>query len=165
MKLLRIGVLGIFVGLIATLLLAGCTTTTPTEMVYPKPTNYVVDEADVISEDLEISLNSNLADFKDTAEIAVVTVKTTQPLDEKQYAINLAREWGVGSAEKDNGVLFLIVTEDRKVRIETGRGTEGVITDAEAGRILDNSVVPYLKNNDWEGGITSGILAIMEGAK
>lgn len=163
MKILKALSLG-FTVLLVSVVLAGCTVEAPT-VTYPKPTNYVVDEAGVISDDLEVSLNKNLADFKDTAEIAVVTVKTTQPLDEKEYAINLAREWGIGSAEKDNGVLFLIVTEDRRVRIETGRGTEGVITDAEAGRILDKSVVPYLKNNDWEGGIKSGVTAIMEGVK
>lgn len=163
MKILKALSLGLTV-LLVSVVLAGCTVETP-EVFYPKPTNYVVDTSDVISEDLEISLNKNLADFKDTAEIAVVTVKTTQPLDEKEYAINLAREWGIGSAEKDNGVLFLIVTEDRKVRIETGRGTEGVITDAEAGRILDKAVVPHLKNNDWESGIKNGVTAIMEGVK
>lgn len=150
--------LGIFV-----FLFSACTVETP--MVhYPEPTNYVVDDSGVISDDLEASLNKNLAEFKGTAEIAVVTVKTTQPLDEKQYAINLARKWGIGDAEKDNGVLFLIVTEDRKLRIETGRGTEGVISDAEAGRILD-TVVPHLKENDWDAGIAQGVLGIMEGVQ
>lgn len=163
MKIIKALSIG-FTVLLVSVLLAGCTTTTQ-EITYPKPTNFVVDESDVISDELEVSLNKNLSDFRDTAEIAVVTVKTTQPLDEKQYAINLAREWGIGSAEKDNGVLFLIVTEDRKVRIETGRGTEGVLSDAEAGRILDNNVVPFLRDNDWEGGIKSGITAIMEGVK
>lgn len=146
-------------------LFSACTMVEPSPINYPKATNYVVDTSNVISDDLEISLDKNLADFKDTAQIAVVTVPTTYPLDEKQYAINLAREWGIGDAEKDNGVLFLIVTDDRRVRIETGRGVEGVITDSEAGRILDKSVIPFLKNNDWEGGIKSGITAIMEGVK
>lgn len=163
--------LGIIV-LLTSVVLSGCTIeatresrVVQKEAIYPSPTNYVVDTSEVISEDLEISLNKNLEEFKNTAEIAVVTVPTTYPLDEKQYAINLARQWGIGSAEKDNGILFLIVTEDRKVRIETGRGNEGIMTDAEAGRILDTAVVPSLRNNDWEDGIKKGVIAIMEGLK
>ena len=161
---------GLLLGLVVVgtaVLFSACTSTSAPkkEAYFPEPSNYVVDSAGVIGEDLEVSLNKNLKEFDKTAQIAVVTVKTTQPLDEKQYAIELARKWGVGSAEKDNGVLFLIVTEDRKLRIETGRGAEGVITDSEAGRILDQYVVPSLKAGNWEEGIKNGVTAIIEEAK
>lgn len=152
---------------VAAFLLAGCDVleTTQQAVTFPEPTNYVVDVSDVLSASAEAKLNQTLKDFDKTAQIAVVTVKTTQPLEYTDYALQLARKWGIGSKEKNNGVLFLIVTGDRKVRIETGRGAEGNITDSEAGRILDQAVVPSLKTGNWEEGITKGVDAIMKEAK
>lgn len=130
------------------------------DVYYPEPTGFVVDTSDVINNDIENQINQEAEAFKGSAEIAVVTIKTTQPLDEAQYAINLATKWGVGDKQKDNGVLLLIVTEDRKVRIEVGTGLEGEITDSEAGRILDNIVVPALKAGDWSKASLEGFHAI-----
>ncbi len=146
--------------------LAGCTVEQEfqprAEAVYPSTRSYVVDEADVLSEEKEKELFEKLKNFDATAQIAVVTVKTTAPLDEKEYAVNLAQKWGIGDKEEDNGVLFLIVTDDRKLRIEVGQGLEDDITDGRAGMILDRHVVPELKNNNWEAGITKGVDAIIE---
>lgn len=135
------------------------------ELYYPNPTNYVVDTAGVIGDEVEAELNTKLASISSKAEIAVVTVKTTQPLGEASYAINLANKWGVGDKQKDNGILFLIVTEDRKLRIEVGSGAEAFMNDAKAGRILDTYVVPELKNNNWEKGIINGTEAIIKEVK
>ncbi len=129
---------------------------------FPTPDSYVVDRSDVLSESTENGLFQKLKAFDDKAQIAVVTVKTTGSMDEKQYAIKLAEQWKVGHAGKDNGIIFLIVTGDRKLRIEVGRGLEGSLNDAKAGRILDEHVVPDLKSNNWEAGITKGVDAIMK---
>lgn len=133
-----------------------------TEMVLPEATGYVVDESGILKPGTKTIIEEQLKALDSVAQVAVVTVKTTQPLDEKQYAIKLAEKWKVGYEGKDNGIIFLIVTEDRKVRIEVGRGLEGVINDAKAGKILDTAVVAFLKKNDWEGGILSGVTAISQ---
>ena len=132
-------------------------------LFYPEPTNHVVDSADVISDEVETQLNNKLAEAP--TEVAVVTVKTTQPLDEASYAIELANKWGIGDKDKDDGILFLIVTEDRKLRIEVGSGAEAFMNDAKAGRILNTYVVPELKNNNWEKGIINGTDAILKEVK
>ena len=75
---------------------------------------------------------------------------------------NLLDLIGIGSKSKDNGVLLLVSTGDREVRIEVGDGLQGRITDGKAGRILDNYIVPYLKNNDWDNGIKNGFNTILE---
>lgn len=134
--------------------------TTKTEMVLPEATGYVIDQSGVLNADIKAKIESTLKTLDQTAQVAVVTVKTTQPWDEKQYAIKLAEKWKPGYKGKDNGIIFLVVTDDRKVRIEVGRGLEGVITDARVGQILDDSVVPFLRNNDWNGGIMSGVEAL-----
>ena len=146
--------------------LSGCTTgeITPeaASIEIPSPQNYVIDQSEVIDDGTEQALIDKLKDFDLKAQIAVVTIPTTGYLDERQYAIRLGEEWGVGHDGVDNGIIFLIVTEDRKVRIEVGRGLEGDLTDAEAGRILDQHVVPALKSGDWEKGIVDGVDAMIE---
>ena len=131
-------------------------------VTFPNPTSYVVDQSDVLSESTENALFQKLKEFDGKAQIAVVTIKTTGSMSEEEYAIKLAEQWKVGHAGKDNGIIFLIVTGDRKLRIEVGRGLEGVMNDAKAGRILDDYVVPELKKNNWEKGIIDGVDAIIK---
>jgi len=76
--------------------------------------------------------------------------------------LNLLDLIGIGDKSKDNGVLLLVSTGDREIRIEVGDGLQGRITDGKTGRILDNYVVPYLKNDDWDNGIKNGFNAILE---
>lgn len=151
--------------LFAIILVSGCTMPESPTIHYPSPSGYVVDEAGVLSETTKGRLNEDLKAFDKQAQIAVVTVKTTQPLSIDEYSINLATQWGIGQAGKDNGILFIVATEDRKVKIEVGYGLEGTINDAKAGRILDNNVVPYLKDNNWDDGVLSGVNAIKEEIK
>lgn len=134
-------------------------------LYFPDPTGYVIDEADVLSPTTETELTNKLSAMDEQAQIAVVTLETTKPLDEASYAVQLAEKWGVGHEGEDNGVLFLIVTGDRRLRIEVGRGLEDELTDSEAGRILDAYVVPALKENNWEKGITDGVDAIIKEVK
>lgn len=141
------------------------TTVAEQEVGFPNPDSYIVDQSDVLSESAENALFQKLKAFDEKAQIAVVTLKTTGRMDEKQYAIKLAEKWKVGHAGKDNGVIFLIVTGDRKLRIEVGRGLEGSLNDSKAGRILDEHVVPELKNNNWEKGIINGVDAIIKEVK
>lgn len=147
---------------LSSVVLSACTSGFTSETSIPEPTGYVVDNSGVIGDEVESKLRTSLQDFDQKAQIAVVTVPTTGKLDEAQYAIKLAEKWKVGHEDEDNGIIFLIVTDDRKLRIEVGYGLEDKITDAEAGSILDNSVIPSLKKGDWEEGIKNGVEAIMK---
>jgi uncharacterized protein len=131
------------------------------ETTYPAPTGYVVDQAEVLDEATETSLAERLKAFDPRAQIAVATVKTTSPLDIEGYSIKLAEKWGVGDKAKDNGIIFLIATEDRKMRVEVGQGLEGDITDSEAGRIIDE-VRPFFKDGDWNGGTKKAVDLIIK---
>ncbi len=99
---------------------------------------------------------------KTGAEIAVVTVKTLGNLDVSTYAVRLMKEWGIGSKELNDGVLLLVSTGERKVRIEVGYGLEGAITDARSGLILREHIIPYLKDNDYDSGLNNGALALAQ---
>lgn len=76
------------------------------------------------------------------------------------YSIKVAREWGIGEKETDNGVLVLVVKDDRKMRIEVGDGLQGDLTDLRAGRIVRDVMRPKFQQNDFYGGLSGAIDSI-----
>ena len=100
------------------------------------------------------------------AELAIVTLPSLRGGDSKDFATRLFEHWGIGAKGKDNGVLFLIAVEERRVEIEPGLGYEGALPDGKCGRLLDRAVVPALKQDNWKAGIFGGaeaLLAVMSG--
>jgi uncharacterized protein len=89
-------------------------------------------------------------------------IDTTGNATPENYSIDLARSWGIGDKEKDNGVLLLIALEDRTLRIEVGSGVEGELTDVTAGRIVDSVMLPRLRANDVDGAVRDGARAVMQ---
>lgn len=133
------------------------------EVIIPESKAYVNDYAEILSPDFEAKMESDLSNI--SSEIAVLTVKSMGGLSIEEFAIKVGDAWKVGDAEKDDGVILIVSTGERKVRIEVGYGAESKINDAKAGRILDESVVPHFKNNDWENGILSGVESIKSALK
>jgi uncharacterized protein len=82
----------------------------------------------------------------------------------EDYATGLFRKWGIGSKEKNNGVLILIAYKNpsslKKSRIEVGYGLEGALPDAKTGRIQDDYMIPYFKDGDYSSGILNGYAVI-----
>lgn len=129
----------------------------------PKPENgwYVLDTAGKISQpDINI-LNQKIENFNKTTrnEIGVLIVPTLNGTSIEDAAKDTFHSWGIGKAGLDNGILIMIATNDRKMRIETGKGAEGDITDVRAMEILSD-MKPYLRKNDYAGGITTAIADI-----
>lgn len=96
------------------------------------------------------------------AEVAVAIVSSLEGITIEEYAVKLFEKWGIGKAAEGNGVLLLISISDRKLRIEVGYGLEGVITDIEAGNIINNIIVPRFKDGDYNTGVYQGVVAIAE---
>src|SRR3546814_7349058 len=82
--------------------------------------------------------------------------------DVSDYGYRLGREWQIGDKEKDDGVVFLIAPNERRMSISVGYGLEPILTDALSGRILRDVVTPKLKAGDMSGGIQDGVGAIAE---
>jgi len=131
---------------------------TQAQLNFPEPTGYVNDFANILSEEAEQRITEVIEGIKDktSAEVAVVTVQSLEENEVNYYAVELGRAWGIGNAERDDGVLFLTAIDDRQTYIATGYGVEGFITDAQAFWITDQVVVPYFRNGDYEGGILAG---------
>ena len=78
------------------------------------------------------------------------------------YANRLFKEWGVGQATLDNGVLVLIAIDDRDMAIEVGYGLEGVLPDGLAGQVIREDFTPRFKEGDYSGGIRNGVSHLVE---
>jgi uncharacterized protein len=95
------------------------------------------------------------------SQIAVLLVPTTQPETIEQYSIRVVDEWKLGRKGVDDGVLLIVATGDRKVRIEVGRGLEGALPDITAHRIIREIITPHFRKGDFYGGINAALDAIV----
>ncbi|MGE3973197.1 MAG: YgcG family protein [Bdellovibrionales bacterium] len=129
----------------------------------PAFTAPVVDQAQVMSAETESKLSQALESVrkKGGSQIAVLTVASLGGEAIEQVSIQVVDRWKLGTATKDNGVLLLVATQDRQVRIEVGQGLEGDLPDAYAKRIVEDTIVPYFKAGDVESGIVAGVQAIL----
>ena len=91
----------------------------------------------------------------------VATVKSLQGTSIEDFANQLFRHWQLGQKDKNNGVLFLVAPNERKVRIEVGYGLEGHLTDAASRLVIENIVLPHFRTGDFAGGVTSGTRSIV----
>ncbi len=127
-------------------------------------TNYANDYANVLSEKTEKHINETSKKYSgDGTQVVVVTVTSLDGMDIETYANRLFRSWGIGDKDKDNGLLILVSTGDREIRIEVGRGLEGTFNDAKCGRLMDVYAIPHLKENDYDEGIKSLYDAVIAG--
>lgn len=126
---------------------------------YPNPTNefFVNDFANVLTEQDETEIFTKAENLYNAckAQVVVVTVDSLDGYEIEDYSIGLAREWGIGDKDKDNGILLLLSVGDREVRIEVGSGLEGALPDSKTGRILDTYGMEYFRNNDFSAGLAA----------
>lgn len=126
----------------------------------------VNDHAGLLSPAARESLEAKLKDFEERTghQAAVLTLHSLEGAPLEDFALKVARTWGLGRKGQNDGVLFLISKNDRKLRIEVGHGLEGALPDALAGRIISNEVAPRFRSGDFEGGVAAGVNAIVAAA-
>ncbi len=112
------------------------------------------------------ALEQKIRNYNDSTSsaIVIITVPDLQGYDIAEVSLKYLREWGIGTKEKNNGVLILVSKAERKARIETGSGMEGVIPDILAKQIIDDRMVPYFKENDYYRGFDNAVDAIIAAA-
>jgi len=131
---------------------------------FPKLTGRVVDNADMLSAQLEEQIKSQLAahESKTTDQVVVVTLNDLQGYSIDDYGYQLGRHWKIGQKDKNNGVLLIVAKKERKVRIEVGYGLEGKMTDARASEIIFLRILPAFKRGEFEQGIVRGVESILK---
>jgi uncharacterized protein len=125
---------------------------------------YVNDYGSMMSPEMRTKLERALQSFdlSDSTQVAILTIDSLDGDTLEDFSIRVVDKWKVGQEGKDNGVLFLVAKDDRKMRIEVGRGLEHVLTDLAAGRIIDNVVAPLFKKKQFDKGFEVGTAAIIQ---
>jgi len=126
---------------------------------FPKLTGRVVDNANLLDPAQEAALTAKLADLEQSTgrQLVVATLPSLEGRTIEDYGYRLGRTWGIGSKEKDDGVILIVAPNERKVRIETGYGARVFLTDAMSGFIVRNAITPRFKAGDMAGGIEAGV--------
>ncbi len=124
---------------------------------------YINDNAGVLAEVQEERILAAAVELekKTGAQIVILTVESLDGKTSSEYALEIARDWGIGDEEKDNGVLILLSTGDRDIRVEVGRGLEGCLPDGKTGRLIDDYAMPLYKENDFANGTEQLFYAIL----
>jgi uncharacterized protein len=129
------------------------------DVAVPPLTSRVTDLTGTLSGEAVNRMESKLAAFETTkgSQIAVLIVPTTQPEEIEQYGIRVADQWQLGRKGIEDGIILLVAKNDRRVRLEVGRGLEGAVPDAIANRIITDTITPHFKLGDYDGGVEAGV--------
>lgn len=130
----------------------------------PKVQTSVYDAVNLLSASQKQSLEQKLIRYADTTstQIVVAIIDSTNGENINYLGAQWGHKWGIGQAKEDNGILILLAKNDRKIAISTGYGIEHLLTDALSKRIITNNIVPYFKQNNYYGGLNSGVNAIFK---
>ena len=136
---------------------------------FPKPTASVNDFDNIFTDEEEINLNDLIITYnkRANAEIVIITIdeKSTTSKDFEDLTLQIANKWGVGSAEKNNGILIGISNGLKMIRIQNGTGIETRMTDDETKQIIDSVIIPKFKEGQYYKGTREGVKAIVNHLK
>jgi len=138
------------------------------EVIPPRPAHHFNDYANVVPDATASQLDRKLADFeRQTSNQILVAVYPKMQSDSsiEDYTIRVAQKWGVGQKQHNNGVVLFVFVQDRKMYISVGYGLEGALPDALAKQIIEREIKPRFRENDYAGGLTAGVNAIMAATK
>jgi len=133
------------------------------EPKFPELTGRVVDDAGLLTYPEEVAITADLKALEDKSsdQVVVVTLPSLQGYTIEDFGYQLGRHWGIGTERFDNGVILIVASNERKVRIEVGRWLEGTLTDALSKIIIENGILPRFREGDFGGGIKDGVRDII----
>ena len=131
--------------------------------VPPPPTQWVTDRAELLDASQEISLNTKLKNFEQQsgAQFIIYTFPSLEGESVEDFTIRCVERWKVGQKKYDNGLVVFVFREERVIRIETGYGLEGSVTDAVSSRVIRESIAPHFQAGNWFAGLNAGADALI----
>lgn len=133
----------------------------------PKLQGHVNDYANMISPSTKAALEKELNSFEqtDSTQIVILTIPSLEGEVLDEFSIKAAETWKIGQKGKDNGIIITVAKQEKKIRVEVGRGLEGVLTDLAAGRIVDLVIKPKFKRGDFDGGFVAGVHSLIDATR
>jgi uncharacterized protein len=135
----------------------------PAAPYHPPPlTGHVVDTASLLAPSERLALDRRMEEIRTRSgfELVAFLVGSLEDRPIEDVAYGAFNQWGVGRERQDNGVLLVIAPRERKVRIETGRGVGGVLTDVQASDIIERVIAPPLRAGRYARAVADGVDAI-----
>lgn len=150
--------------LFALVLLAAFSLAALAQPKFPPLTGRIVDEAGLLSSADRSELTAALSalEAKSTDQLVVYTTRSLQGYPIEDFGYQLGRTWQIGQRDKNNGVVLIVAPNERKVRIEVGRGLEPQLTDAMSKLIIENAILPAFRRGDFAAGIKAGVRDITD---
>jgi uncharacterized protein len=136
---------------------------TATALEVPPLTARINDRAELLTPDREAQLEGRLEAYERATghQLAVLTIASLEGEPLEDYTMRVVEAWKLGRKDRDDGILLLVVSQDRKVRIEVGYGLEGELPDVLAGRIVREVIAPAFRNGEYATGIAGAVDAII----
>ncbi|MBI4767819.1 MAG: TPM domain-containing protein [Deltaproteobacteria bacterium] len=133
----------------------------------PPLRGHINDYATMISPAMRDRLEEELKGFEqtDSTQLVILTIPSLEGEPLETFSIKVGETWKIGQKTKDNGIIMVVAKQDRKIRIEVGRGLEGRLTDLLAGRIIDLVITPRFKRGDFDGGFQAGVSALIDATR
>jgi uncharacterized protein len=160
----KVGRLAIVLLVLSTALVPGQTSNTQSQLVpVPELTRRVQDTADILYGSTVMAVEALLEEHESrtTNQLAVLTIPTLSGEPIESFGIRVAEAWALGQEGSDNGLILIVVPNDRRLRIEVGYGLEHLVTDATAGRIIRDTITPRFREGDFDSGIINGIYVLL----
>ncbi len=132
--------------------------------IFPKSIGIINDYSQIFTISQRTELSKILYDYniETTRQIVVITIDSIKPYNDiRKYATDLGNNWGVGTAEKDNGLTIVICNPCRQIGIATGTGTGMILTDEICKSVIENTIIPEFKNEKFYNGIKNGITELI----
>jgi uncharacterized protein len=131
---------------------------------FPALTGRIVDEANLLSAEDRRTLEGELQalEEKSSDQLVIYTARSLQGYAIEDFGYQLGRAWQIGQKGKDNGVVLIVAPNERKVRIEVGRGLEPQLTDLMSKLIIENAILPAFRRGDFAAGIKAGVRDIRD---
>jgi uncharacterized protein len=131
---------------------------------FPALTGRIVDEANLLSAQDRRALEGELQalEEKSSDQLVIYTARSLQGYEIEDFGYQLGRAWQIGQQGKDNGVVLIVAPNERKVRIEVGRGLEPQLTDLMSKLIIENAILPAFRRGDFAAGIKAGVRDIRD---
>jgi uncharacterized protein len=131
---------------------------------FPALSGRIVDEANLLSAEDRRALDVELQalEEKSSDQLVIYTARSLQGYEIEDFGYQLGRAWQIGQKGKDNGVVLIVAPNERKVRIEVGRGLEPQLTDVMSKLIIENAILPAFRRGNFAAGIKAGVRDIRD---
>ena len=149
----------VFLSAVSMALLVALAGSASAEPKFPPLTGRIVDDAHLLTPADRAAIESDLKALEDKSsdQVVVYTTNSLQGYPIEDYGYQLGRTWGIGQKGTNNGVILIVAPNERKVRIEVGRGLEPQLTDLLSTLIIQNRILPRFKRGEFSGGIKAGV--------